>query len=281
LAKQIGIRWVDISQMTSTELRKIQPSIYSYDLKYASKVIHGDQSVLDFIPEINPAKLPLKEIEILFFTRLWTLLGSLDENGFGCDLVGENSRFFRNQMAKAILAAVDVLLLVVGAYDASYCERVERIAKLYPGKDDVLKLSRWALTEKLSPQVPMMHPEEIRELYRSVHSLFFREMYRGLSLHFGRPISNPVNIEYNIKWLPKTIMRRLWCFVKFRSLRMEQQISIMLAQSYIAAAWNTDGINEKWLSRGITFLRRIDDKVNHQINWDEARLEVARLRMKI
>jgi hypothetical protein len=83
-----------MSQKTPAELRKLNPSIYNYDLKYASKVIQGDPDVLNLIPEMDPSKLPLKEGKTLFFTRLWTLLGSLDEKGFGLIGMVKNLVFF-------------------------------------------------------------------------------------------------------------------------------------------------------------------------------------------
>ncbi len=124
LATKIGIRWVDITQKTPQELKKLRLSIYNYDLKYVSKVIGGDYSILKLIPNFDASKLPLKEGEILFFTRLWTLLGCLNEKGFQIQFNKEEARFFRSQMAKAILAVVDVLLLQRGAYHPSYRKRI-------------------------------------------------------------------------------------------------------------------------------------------------------------
>ncbi len=69
LAQDIGIRWVDIGQKTPKELKKLRPSIYNYDLKYASKVIYGEEYILDQIPHIDVSKLPLEEGNILFKVR--------------------------------------------------------------------------------------------------------------------------------------------------------------------------------------------------------------------
>jgi len=281
LAEEIGIKWVDIGQITTKGLRKLRPSIYNYDLKYASKVIHGDNTVLEQIPEIKSAELKFAEGEKLYFTRLYTLIGSLDERGLDQELAGEASRFFRNQMAKAVLAVVDVLLLAKGAYDASYRKRVERVAELYREKEDFLELSHWALQEKLRPQAPSMKSREVRSMYESVHHHYLHEMYRALSLRFGKYISGPKDLEFCMKGLPLSLLKRLYWLLKFRDLRMERQVSVMLAQSYIAAAWKPDRINEEPLRKGVALLRQVDDRLSTELTWDEVRLEAARLRMEV
>lgn len=281
LAKEIGINWIDLCQLSPDEMKRLRPSIKNYDFKNASKVIYGDSTVLDLIPEIDATTLPMKEAQILYFTRLYTLLGSLDENGLHQNLEGEASRFFRNQMTKAILAVVDVLLLAKGAYHASYRKRVERVAELYPEKVDFLTLSRWALEEKLRPQAPPMTSQEVRKLYESVHAQYLPEMYLALSLRFGKRVTGPKDVEFCMKWCPIILIKRLYWVLKFRSLRMEKQVSVMLAQSYIAAAWTPAGINEDLLQQGGALLRRVDNRISTGLTWDVARIEVARLRMEV
>ncbi len=281
LAIEIGINWIDLCQLSPDEMKRLRPSIKNYDFKNAAKVIYGDSTVLDLIPEIDATALPMKEAQILYFTRLYPLLGSLDENGLHQNLEGEAARFFRIQMTKAILAVVDVLLLAKGAYHASYRKRVERVAELYSEKTDFLTLSRWALEEKLRPQAPKMKSREVREMYESIHSHYLSEMYRALSLRFGKRITGPKDVEFCMKWLPVSLMKRLYWVLKFRGLRMEKQVSVMLAQSYVAAAWAPDRINEELLWQGGALLRRVDNRISTELTWDGARLEVARLRMEV
>lgn len=281
LAREIGIRWIDLGWFHPDDLKRLRPSILNYDFKYASQVIHGDSGVLNKIPEFDGSMLPMEEARTLFFTRLYPFVGSLGEEGLNTALEGEESRFFRNQMAKAVLAAVDVLLLFKGAYDASYRTRVERLAALYPTEDEFVALSRWALSEKLRPQASPMSPGEVRELYARVHRHFFSVMYRGLSAWHRREVMTPEDIEVAMKWRPAAVMKRLYWFMKFRNFHMERQMAVMLAQAYIAAAWIPDGVNENWLKRGLTLLRRADARLPRRMTWDAARREAARLRMEV
>ncbi len=281
LAAEIGIKWVDLGHLCPGQMREMRPSILNYDFKHASKVIYGDPSVLDLIPEMEASALPMKEAQILFFTRLYTFIGSLDENGLDADLAGDASRFFRNQMAKAILAVVDVLLLSKGAYDSSYRKRVERVGVLYPDKEELLGLSRWALQEKLRPQAPRMTADEVRALYAMIHEHYLREMYHALSLRFSRSIGGPQDIEFCMKWRPTHLAKRLFWLARFRGLHMERQLSVMLAQCYLAAAWSPDGIREETLTRGVSLLRQAESQLPRTMTWDQARLAAARLRMDV
>jgi len=250
-------------------------------LKYASKVIQGDPGVLNLIPEIDATKLPLKEGETLFFTRLWTLLGSLDEKGFKVERKGEESRFFRNQMAKAVLAVVDVLLLQKGAYHTSYKERVKRLINLYPEKRDLIKLSELSLEEKLFPKAPNMKADDIEKLYQKVHHYFFCEMYKLLTKYYRRKIDNPMLIERHLKWGIINLLKRVGWIILRRNMNWEKRIAVNLAQCYIAAAYDKEQIDKNLLRRGIKYIKYLDASFPVGSSWDNARVRVAQLRMEV
>lgn len=280
LAKKIGIQWVDLSQVHPAKLKRLKPSILNYDLKYVSKVIYGDINILKLIPEFSKSSIPMIEIQTLYFTRLYTLIGSLGEHGLESDLEGDDSRFFRNQMAKAILAIVDVLLLMRYSYDPSYRLRVERVAELYPKKEKFLELSRWALNEKLRPQALKMEAKAVKELYDDVCEYYFSEMHRGLSKHYSRCVSGPRDIERFVKWLPLNVLKRLYWICRFCGFKMEKRIAVMLAQSYVASAYYYGRTGEDYLLCGNELLQKVDPKLPSEMGWNQARLQAARLRME-
>ena len=77
LAGNVLFGGIDISQKTTGELSSLRPSIFNYDLKYASKVIWGDANILQMIPDISASSLPIEEVETLFFTRMVGVSGLL------------------------------------------------------------------------------------------------------------------------------------------------------------------------------------------------------------
>ncbi|MFC1542949.1 hypothetical protein ACFL4K_00230 [Candidatus Neomarinimicrobiota bacterium] len=279
LAAQIGIRWVDVGQKTTAQLARLKPSIYNYDLKYASKVIWGDADVLNLIPEMDPALLPLKEAETLFFTRLWTFLGSLEEGGFRQVLSGDASRFFRNQMAKAVLAVVDGWLLMKAAYHPSYRKRVRRFADLYPDKKATLELAEWALHEKLRPQAPKMSPDEVLDLYHLVYRLYFADMLTILGRYYGRVAKGPEQIIRAMCWSPYALIYRLGMLLIRRTRAHERGLRLRAVQLYLAMAYREGEIDDRRLRKGICLLRRLDPAVSPDLTWHQARLRVAELRV--
>ncbi len=281
LAREIGIRWIDIGQRSLDDLASAKPSILNFDIKYASRIVHGNPNVLDRIPRIREDQLSWIEARVFYFTRLYTLIGSLDENGFDTTLTGEPSRFFRNQMAKAVLAAIDVLLIADGGYDASYRVRVDRVLERHPARSDLAELAPWALTEKLRPAAPTMESAAIRALYFPVRELFLKEMYTGLSHYFGRSIRGPEDVEFSMRWLPPHLLRRIYWILKFRSRLKERELAVGFAQSYLASACRPEGIHEPHLEKALRWLHSVDSRIPTRLDWNSARLEAARLRMEI
>jgi len=279
LAQDIGIRWVDIGQKTPKELKKLRPSIYNYDLKYASKVIYGEEYILDQIPHIDVSKLPLEEGNILFKVRIWTFIGSLDVNGFDVSLSGDDSRFFRNQMAKAILAVVDILLLQKGAYDSSYGIRVKRLKNLYSHKKELCLLSEWAFHEKLEPKAPNMNADEVKKLYLKVSQFYIDEMFKMLSKRYKTKINKPQKLIFLWKYYPITFIKRIGFLIIKRSLKLEKQILLDIAQLYLLLTFNNHSNSEQYLKKAYKALNKLDPTVGRNLSWNEARILAAQMRL--
>ena len=281
LATKIGIKWVDITQKTPQELKRLRLSIYNYDLKYASKVIDGDYSILKLIPNFDASKLPLKEGEILFFTRLWALLGCLNEKGFQIECREEEARLFRSQMAKAILAVVDVLLLQKGAYHPSYRERIQRLISLYPKNIEFNELSKWALKEKLIPCSNDVRPKYIKELYTKMHKEYFFHMMEFFSKYYNKKVTSVYDIERHTKYSFDHLVRRLGYFVITRSFKGEKILGIKMAQMFIAGAYEDGNINKELFRKGIRYMKYIDSSISDELSWNKARILVAKIRNEL
>jgi len=277
IADAIGIKWVDLCQFSQNELKIMPISILNYDFKNGSSVIYGSDEIISLIPNFISSNILLKEAEVLFFTRIYTFLGSIDVSLLGVELDGEAVRFFRNQMAKAILAVVDALLIAKKSYNSSYHKRVELLEELYPDNSELINLSRWALLEKLNPKSPKMSQEDMVNLYKAVHKIYFHEMYKVLSFHFKRKIDSPENIEFSLKWNLRSILFRAFWIIRFRNFDYESEIKIKSAMLYIAVAWNGSCVSDQWLSRGIKLLTGFDRTLTQMMTWNQARFEALRI----
>jgi hypothetical protein len=281
LNTKISIQWLDISQIGVKELSSLPISIFNYDLKYGSKVIYGNYDILDNIPAFQSSMIPLKEIETLYFTRLWTLLGSFEVDAFSNGIKGESSRFFRYQLSKAVFAIIDVLLIQNGNYHHLYKMRVIKLKNLFPGDNNLNKLCEWALNEKLEPKDVMMSGLEAQSLYAKVLKLFLDEMFIGLDKFYDTPISSTSDIEMHFY---KNFISKIKLSIGRRFRRSNYKyLQVRLIQSYIVEAFLSDGIEKKRLIEIVrNKISRIDPNYRvEKYNWDELRYLVSQIRLGI
>lgn len=210
LKNHLDIRWIDLCQYTIYNLIRFKPTIKNYDFKYASKWIYGKKNTLDYIPNIDYRDIGLKDVETLYITRIWTLLGSFPKNGFN-SLTRDEEMFFRNQMAKSVLAIVDSILVFEKEYDWSYKKRVSKI-KYHTNNQNLISLANWALQEKLWPKSEGLNEKQFISMYKQVHELFFIHMFKYLSIYYKSPINKPLDVNLFVlndfkrnlkKWIKK------------------------------------------------------------------------------
>lgn len=244
LANEIGIHWVDIDIYSKAKLRKLRVSIKNVDLLYGSKVVYGSRNVIGGI-YLNKQKIGIEDIDTLYFTRLWPFFGIV--NGDFCALDIDESIFFRNQMAKAILAVVDVLLIRKKSYDCSYVERVKRLENLYPSKVEFLDWAKWALAEKLSPSLQEMSRDESISLYNSVYKLYKNEMLDALSSKYIFKLDSPHKFGWNF-YMPLEWAKRIY-ITKVRGFKgYERACLYKIMQNAMFLAYNGGDIQKSYMS---------------------------------
>lgn len=271
---KVKIKWVDLSQYRKLELKNLKNSILNYDFKYATKVIYGDEKIIDLIPDFKASKIPLKDIDILFKTRIWTLVGSIGEFGI-CDMSSEDAMFFRNQMAKCILAVVDCNLILEQGYHHSYKERVE-IFKSYTVDKELKVLVDWALEEKLRPKQIFMSASEVSLLYKSVSEYFLKYFYIGLSKYYGCEIDSYPDVKKIYFYNSKNYFKRILVnFIRGNKTGDKRALIIVLQLLCVLYELNKD----KKLLDEICVLSNKVGIMSHDFN--SIRFEVAILRMKI
>ena len=206
IKSHVSIRWIDISQIKPFKLEKLKNSIFNYDLKYDSKVLYGDKKLQNIIPDFESSKIPLKDIDILFRTRIWTLVGCFHDKSFD-QITGSHSMFFRNQMAKAVLAGVDSCLIMEQQYHYSYKKRVKFFLN-FNKYSEYFDLVNWALDEKLRPKDTTMSSNEVRKIYFLVVDFFIKCFFKGLSRYYKKRIDNDSDIEKIYLYNPKNFVIR-------------------------------------------------------------------------
>jgi len=278
LSHIIGVRWVDIDTLTKKQLSNLPPSIYSFDLKYASTVIAGDINITNAIPAIDKRLLTLREAEKLFTTRLWTFLGSLDKNAFHKEIVGEEARFFRNQMAKAVLAVADSILVQQHSYTPFLSGKINAICSTETNDPRLLELVEWAIREKTSPNTDKIESIEVRALYEKVHNVYFSKMFYLLTDYYGYRMDTPLDIEWYWNRSPRAVIRKTKSFIKGNLKRYNYKLRLQLAQIFVACAYQNGKINQGYLEKGLVLLKSSANVDWQEVSaWDEVRLMLSKL----
>jgi len=279
LARELGIWWVDISVYTIAQLRKLRYTMYHYDLKYGSQVIHGDPEVLSLIPPMDPARMPLSEAETEFYTRLWCFLGPFSAR-FLERRPSQDERFLlAHQLSKAVLACLDALLILKGLYHHSYIERLKRFEQAFSAETELLSLVREATEFKLRPVREVNYDVvarwfQVRRLFLDTMRYFIGQMYR-------REFRDWAQYACAYRSRPRRLLYRAAYVLMKRSFRYERSLSINLAQLFLVAAFGEEGVDERLLGRAKRELRRLTGRDLGMLDWEGARELASTLRMEI
>lgn len=279
LAKEVGITWIDIYAHDIGKLKRLRKTIFNYDLKYASHVFWGDPGILFLIPEMDPSKMPLVEGEKLFVTRLWTFLGPFSVEFLDRELSDDEAFFLANQMSKALLACIDVLLLSKGAYHPSYIERNKRVKDVYPDMEGFYEMFDWAVDFKLKPKLNAYG--DLIKLYLQVKDLYLEIMRDFLRLLYKKTFSDWFEYCSLYRKNYRILLKRAAYLVLRRSLRYEKKLDVDIAQVYLVASYHNGLIDKKYFRAGLHCLSKLTGKCQDDLSWEEARRLAAELRNTI
>ena len=278
LAKDIGINWVDIDYYTKKDLKSLKSTIHNVDLLYGSRCVYGNRQVLDICPKLDSTQIGFFDVLMLYRIRIWTFLGSW--NGDFHDLKSEEAIFFKNQMAKATLAACDLFLIKNHSYTSSYVKRSQLVCDLY--KDDALLCNRvkWAINEKLHPSIGPMDRIEMYNLYFEVKKIFLK----ALSIAFGRDwrfFKKPETIKKWYIFHTKYILIDMYERVFKRTETTSKMLDVFVAQVSVFLANNEGKIQSDYLKLASRILIKWGYLSKEETDWSVLHSVVADARNNI
>lgn len=115
-------------------LRRLQPRVFSYELRCHGRAIAGEREILSLIPSFSAAEIPLEDGWQTLANRITEQL-SLAGDLSGCpETLSPAARY---QSVKFVLDMATSFLLFAGLYAPSYRERAERLLQLsrQPGNE--------------------------------------------------------------------------------------------------------------------------------------------------
>lgn len=252
IAHLVGIQWVDIAFYKPEYFNKLSSTIKNVDLIYASKLIYGDNSIIAR-KKIDADKIGISDIIKLYRTRVWTFLGAWKGPFRNLDI--EESRFFLNQMAKAVLAACDMLLISQKRYTPSYQRRVEVVCSEFADNVDLCKYAKWAICEKMNPSTKELSKDEMEELYWNIKNVFCGSLQKVVQ-GFWKALGNTFRMKMFLAVHSDYLLHYMYDVFVRRTKRTPKSIDIFCAQSYIFLANNRGELNESYLMRGAGILKK-------------------------
>ena len=282
LAQEFGLRWIDLSQRPRWQLRLLPKRIHTYELREASKVVSGRKDILLSIRRCDPRTLSLREAETLFFTRLWTLTGGVSEEWLEQGLSGEDARFFRNQMAKCVLAAGDMILLENGDYHWSYRERYARLRRGdYSLSNEKVRMLACALREKLRPQDPPMSADEVQMMYSKARRFFLDSAMTVLGTLYRRELTSISDARaafYTNGW---SYVKRAARQIRLRSRRYDRYLSVVWAQAHLVAYKDSEWRRPDDLEAAASLVKSAGGRIEGVPRWEVLRHTSAQMRLLV
>jgi predicted nucleotidyltransferase len=140
----VDLRWLGYNQLT--KLRKINRT---YELKYGSTVIYGE----DVRKKIKEIKVPLSEAFRYLINPACHLLLCMDERRLKGKFLKDEKFYLMHHIIKTYLACASSLIISEGKFKANYSDTVKECAKIYKKEfPELVKKIEQALKMKLFPK---------------------------------------------------------------------------------------------------------------------------------
>lgn len=278
LAKAVGIKWVDIDFYSLNGLKNMLPTIHNVDLFEGNSLLFGDDVIKENNLHLDSSVIGREDLITLFWTRMWTFLGSW--TGDFHNLNVEEARFFKNQMAKAVLAACDMQLVGIRKYTTSYRKRAEIIMKERADDKSICELVQWAINEKLRPSCEEMEDSAMRILYFRVKAMFVESFEKA----FGQEACfflNPYKTKSYYVWHTKNYLYHIYSLIRNHSSRIARRLDVYYAMNYVFHANNDGIVDEKMIDEASRLLRKRGFIKNKSYTWDSLRPIAAEARNNV
>jgi hypothetical protein len=118
---------ITLSAVPEGYLRALRPAIFAYELRSCGRVVWGDPTVLQLIPEFSGQKIPMEDAWRLLCNRLIEQVEVMPSPGESAARMSSEARY---RLVKLYLDMATSLLMFVGEYEPTYRGRSERLGVL-------------------------------------------------------------------------------------------------------------------------------------------------------
>jgi hypothetical protein len=207
LEENVGVE-VDFALLHEERLPGAEYSLMNAEMIWGHRVILGDEHILDAMPPMPFATLPLGEFTRLMLNRgALLLMNQMRLNEGEADAAGREILF--KYLFKAVLACGDTRLAGVHAYHPSYPRKRERLQDVdWPNKVSFMSLYNQAFEHKFHPDYGRFSGEDACNWQRQVVSHWLETMNWFEGVRTGTEVGDWTN--YCSPRIPKGQGGRSW-----------------------------------------------------------------------
>ena len=274
IAKELGIRLVDLIPIERTHLSKLPYTMFNYDLKYGGHIFFGDKNILGGMPDFNPSRMPLLEGKILLFNRMICLLESYSAEFTKRSPTEDEKFFLTNQSSKAILACCDALLLSKGLYHYSYNERCSRFSETFKVKKKITGLVEQATDFKLRPTRKMNF--DAVNYWIDVREEFVNTLKSFLELFYKRHFRDWKDFSEFYKSQETSLMKKVINTLRRKPITTKGNIE--LSEIFLLNAIGGESLNDTYMNHARLNIEEVCGKtLESDVDWEYLRKECVRL----
>lgn len=176
VAREIGIKQIDIGLRNIHDLRSMPLTIENYEFLRGHRVLYGSINLSEIMPNYDPTEIPLFEGTWLFRNRGGGLL--IAAKYFMPDGIApeQKKQNFGVECEKAIMAVGDSILLLKGKYHYLHQKRKEIIQEVdldgIPLADKIVSLYFEALENKVRPQLEKYYQRDLIQWWFEIQQIY-------------------------------------------------------------------------------------------------------------
>ena len=295
IARQYHLYHADIKALNTSEIMFKDITMSSYDLRFGSQVLAGDENVYNLMGDFRHSDMPVSEAAKLLINRGAGILLFFSLNNIMRlkDLDDDIRQNIKNQIVKAGVAMGDCALVMRRAYNASYRKRMELFNEYERGNSPVYDEAAVAFIvtcyrEKLYPGFAF---NDLKASYKEAAEIYGRVLLYIMSGYFGYNFDSLDEyirvITRGLKFRNILINSILWKYFRkalglvmkkpqaFGKLRLQRKVIYACVPALLASAPWLDEPDPGFVDEAERFLpghlKKDTAKMSEEVRWETLR----------
>jgi len=272
LEKELSIRQVDLTFYKKTNLIKTNFTMYIYDLKYASKVIYGDSSILELLPCMDSKKMPILEgIRPLFLFGI----SLLQAYPYHKNMTNLDIFWSYQQLSKSVIGWSTAMLVSRGLYHPSYKKRQEIFLENFYKNEDLCNYVNSSYKFKLNPTINPIDIIDLKKYWNRVTKAHLKICKELIGKHYSSKLTSLESVCMSYKKSFRNKLKILYTI--FFGIDKRTIINLEIGQLFLCKAIASDNksVKEYYFNLAKIEAENVAKYLKKPINSDLSDIELA------